>query len=70
LDLVVDFNYFSFSHPIPHTNPTHLTKHESLSLNRKFSQRIQYVEYYSVHAHNRDNRIADFYYPIHPVFEK
>jgi len=39
--------YFSFSYP----NPTHLLKHEFLSPNNKFYQRIWYVEYYSVHAY-------------------
>jgi len=51
LVLVLDFNYFSFSHPNPNPNPTHLPKHESLSHNHQFSQRIWYVEYWSVHAH-------------------
>jgi len=32
-DLVVDLNYFSFSHP----NPTHLRKHEFLSPYNQFS---------------------------------
>ena len=46
-DLVLDLNYFSFSHP----NPTYLPKHVFLSPNNKFYQRIWYVEYYSVHAY-------------------
>ena len=46
-DLVVHLNNVSFSNH----NPTHLPKHESLSPNHKFSQRIWYVEYYSVHAY-------------------
>jgi len=49
-DLAVDLNYF-FSHPNPNLNPTHLTKHESLNPNHQFSQRVWYVEYYSVHAY-------------------
>jgi len=53
LDLVVDLNYFSFSYPNanPNPNPTHLPKHEFLSPNNQFYQRIWYVEYYSVHAY-------------------
>jgi len=49
LDLVLDLNYFYFPHPNPSPNPTHLPKHESPSPNHQFSQRISYVEYYSVH---------------------
>ena len=49
LDLVLDLNYFYFSKPNP--NPKHLPKHQTLSPNHKFSQRIWNVEYYSVHAH-------------------
>jgi len=33
------------------TNPTHLPKHQILSTNHQFSQRIWYAERYSVHAH-------------------
>ena len=51
LDLFLDLNYF-FSNPNPNLNPTHLPiKHQILSPNPQFSQRIWYVEYYSVHAH-------------------
>jgi len=46
LDLMLDLNYF-FSNP----NPKHLPKHESLSSNHQFSQRIWYVEYNSMHVH-------------------
>ena len=46
-DLVVDLNYFSFSHP----NPIHLPKHEFLNPNNQFYQRIWYVEDYSVQAY-------------------
>jgi len=49
LDLVVGLNYFYFSYPNP--NPTHLPKHEFLSPNNHFYQRIWYVECYSVHAY-------------------
>jgi len=42
-------NLFSNSNPNP--NPTHLPKHQTLSTNHQFSQRIWYVEYFSVHAH-------------------
>jgi len=42
---------FSFSHPNPKPNPTHLPKHESLSPNHQFSQHIWYEEYYFVHAY-------------------
>jgi len=47
LGSVLDLNRFSFSNP----NPTHLPKHQTLSLNHQFSQRIWYVKYYSVYAH-------------------
>jgi len=47
LDLVLDLNYFSFSNP----KLTHVPKHQTLSPNHHFSQRIWYVEYCSVHAH-------------------
>jgi len=50
-DLVRDLNYFSFSHPNPNPNPTYLPKHEFLSPNNEFYQRIWCVEYYSVHAY-------------------
>jgi len=43
LDLALDLNYSSFSHPNPNLNPTHLPKHETLSPNHQFSQRIWYV---------------------------
>ena len=35
----------------PKLNPTHLPKHQTLSPNLQFSQRIWYVEYHPVHAH-------------------
>jgi len=47
LDLAVDLDYLSFSHP----NPTHLPKHQTLCPNHQFSQRIWYVEYHFVHVH-------------------
>jgi len=47
LDLISDLNYFYYSN----LNPTHLPQHQTLSPNNQFSQRIWYVEYYSVHAH-------------------
>ena len=50
-DLVLDINYFSFSHHNPCPNPIYLLKHEFLSPNNQFYQRIWYVEYYSVHAY-------------------
>ena len=50
-DLVPNLNYFSFSHPNPNPEPTCLPKHEFLSPNDQFYQRILYVEYYSVHAY-------------------
>ena len=49
-DLVVDLKYFSFSHRNRNNNLTHLPKHEFLSPNTQFCQRIWYVEYYSVYA--------------------
>ena len=49
LGLFLNLDFFSFSNPIP--NPTHLPKHQTLSPNHQFSQRIWYVEYYSAHAH-------------------
>jgi len=51
LELVLDLNYFSFFNPVTNPNPTHLARHQTLSLNHQFSQRIWYVEYYFVHAH-------------------
>jgi len=51
LDLVFDLKYFSFSHYDPNPNPTHLPKHESLSPNHQFSQRILCAKYSSVHAY-------------------
>ena len=45
LHLVLDINCFSFPNP----NPTHLPKHQTISPNHQFAQRIWYVEYYSVH---------------------
>ena len=51
LDLILDFNYFSFSNCNINPNPTHLPKHQILSPNHQFSQRILYVECCSVHAH-------------------
>jgi len=50
-DFAFDLNYFSFSQPNPNPNPTHSPKHESLSPNHQFSQRIWYIEYYSVHVY-------------------
>jgi len=50
-DLVLDLNYFSFSHHNPYPNPTYLPKHEFLNPNNQFHQRIWYAEYYSVHAY-------------------
>jgi len=47
LDLVLDLNYYSFSNP----NQTHLPKHQTLSPNHQFFQRVWYAEYHSVHAH-------------------
>jgi len=47
----LDFNYFSFSNCNINPNATHLAKHQILSPNHQFSQRIWYVECYSVHAH-------------------
>jgi len=35
LDLVLDINYFSFSHPNKYPNPTHLSKHQTLSPNHQ-----------------------------------
>ena len=51
LDLFLDLNYFYFSNPNINPNPTHLPKRQTLRPNHQFSQRIWYVEYYSVHAH-------------------
>jgi len=49
LDLVLDLNYFSCSNPNP--NPTHLSKHPTLSPNHQLSQRILYVGHSSVRVH-------------------
>jgi len=43
LDLILDFNYFSFSNCDINPNPTHLPKHQTLSPNHQCSQRIWYV---------------------------
>jgi len=51
LDKVLDLKYFSFSNPSPNPNPTRLPKHQTITRNDQFSQRIWCVEYYSVHAH-------------------
>ena len=51
LNLILDFNYFSFSNCNTNPNPTHLPKHQTLSPNHQFSQRYLYVECFSVHAH-------------------
>jgi len=40
LDLILDFNYFSFSSCNINPNPIHLAKHQSLSPNHQFSHRI------------------------------
>jgi len=40
IGLSLRFNYSSFSHSNPNPNPTHLPKHETLSPNHQFSQRI------------------------------
>jgi len=40
LDLVWDLNYFSFSYGNQYPNPKHLPKHQTLSPNHLFSQRI------------------------------
>jgi len=42
---------FYFSHHNPYPNPTYLPKHEFLSPNNQFYQRIWYAQYYSVHAY-------------------
>ena len=47
LDLALDLNYVSYSNP----NPTNSPKHQAKSSKHQFSQRIWYIEYYSVHAH-------------------
>ena len=40
LDLILDFNYFSFSNCNINPNLTRLPKHQTLSPNHQFSQRI------------------------------
>jgi len=40
LELVLDLIYFYFSNPNPKSNPTQLPKHQTLSPNHEFSQRI------------------------------
>ena len=40
LDLILDFNYVSFSNCNINPNPKHLPKHQILSPNHQFSQRI------------------------------
>jgi len=51
LDLILDFNYFSFSNCNINPHPTHLAKHQILSPNHQFSKRIWYGECCSVHEH-------------------
>ena len=51
MDIILDFNYFSFSNCNINPDPTHLLKHQILSPNHQFSERIWYVECCSVHAH-------------------
>ena len=51
IGLILDFNYFSFYNCNINPNPTHLPKHQILSPNHQFSQRILYVECCSVNAH-------------------
>jgi len=43
--------YFSFSNCNINPTPTHLPKHQILSPNHQFSQRILHVECCSVNAH-------------------
>jgi len=50
-DLVRDLNYVLFSHPNPYPNSTYLPKHEFVSPNNQFYQRIWYVEHSSVNAY-------------------
>jgi len=50
-DLVLDLNYFLFFHPNPYPNSTYLPKHEFVSPNNQFYQRIWYVEHSSVNAY-------------------
>ena len=56
MDLVLDFNCFSFSTPNPNPNPTHLPQHQTMSPNHQFSQRIWCVEYYSCMRTRREVR--------------
>jgi len=51
LDLVFNLNFFSFSGPHPNHNPTHLRKHEALSPNHQFSERMLCVKYSSAHVY-------------------
>jgi len=51
MDLVLDLKYFCFCNPNIKPNTTHLPKHQTLSPDHQFSQRIEYVEYNSVNAH-------------------
>ena len=66
LDLVWDLNYFSFSNCNISPNPTHLPKHQILSPNHQFSQRIWYAECCSVHAHMAWSQIFRLTPVIHP----
>jgi len=47
----LDLNYVFFCKPKINPNPTDLSKHQTLTRNHQFSQRILCVKYYSVHAH-------------------
>jgi len=56
VELSLDLNHFSFSNCNTNPNQTHLPKHQTLNPNHQFSQRIWYVECYSVHAHTAWNQ--------------
>jgi len=57
---------FFFSNCNINPNPTHLPKHQTLSPNHQFSQRVSYVECYSVHANMAWNQKFRFTPVVQP----
>jgi len=66
LDLILDFNYFSFSNGNTNPNTPQLPRHQTLSPNHQFSQSILYVECCSVHARMASSQKIRLTLVIHP----
>ena len=60
LDFILDFNSFYFPNCNINPNPTHLPKHQPLSPNHQFYQRIWYIECCSVHAQPIWHEVRNF----------